>query len=69
MNTVTVSPKFQVVIPKEIRQLAGIQPGQKLGVFRIGGIIELVPVEDIKSMRGSLPGLNTEVEREEEDRA
>ena len=68
MNTVTVSPKFQVVIPKDIRQLAGIRPGQKLEVFRVGGIIELVPVEDIKSTRGSLPGLNTEVEREEDDR-
>ena len=68
MNTVTVSPKFQVVIPKDIRQLAGIRPGQKLEVFRVGGIIELVPVDDIKSTRGSLPGLNTEVEREEGDR-
>ncbi|MCX5756948.1 MAG: AbrB/MazE/SpoVT family DNA-binding domain-containing protein [Candidatus Hydrogenedentes bacterium] len=68
MNTVTVSRKFQVVIPKDIRQLAGIRPGQKLEVFRMGGIIELVPVDDIKSTRGSLPGLNTEVEREEDDR-
>jgi AbrB family looped-hinge helix DNA binding protein len=68
MNTVTVSPKFQVVIPKGIRQLARIRPGQKLEVFRVGGIIELVPVDDIKSTRGSLPGLNTEVEREEDDR-
>lgn len=68
MSTVTLSPKFQVVIPKDIRELAGLQPGQKFAVFRLGGIIELVPVEDIKSTRGSLPGLNTDVEREEEDR-
>ncbi|MCF6284500.1 MAG: AbrB/MazE/SpoVT family DNA-binding domain-containing protein [Candidatus Hydrogenedentes bacterium] len=68
MSTVTVSPKFQVVIPKEIRQRAGIQPGQKLEVFRVGDIIELVPVKDLKTMRGSLPGLNTEVERTEKDR-
>lgn len=67
MNLVTVSPKFQVVIPKNIRESAGIQPGQKLEVFRIGGIIELVPVRDMKMMRGSLPGLNTEVSREEHD--
>lgn len=60
MNRVTVSPKFQVVIPKNIRELAGIKPGQKLEVFRVGGIIELVPVRDVKAMRGSLPGLNTE---------
>ena len=68
MNTVTVSPKFQVVIPKEIRQLAGIQPGQKLEVFQAGDIIELVPVKELKTMRGSLPGLNTEVKRADKDR-
>jgi AbrB family looped-hinge helix DNA binding protein len=68
MNTVMVSPEFQVVIPKDIRQLAGIRPGQKLEVFRVGGIIEMVPVDDIRSTRGSLPGLNTDVEREEDDR-
>jgi AbrB family looped-hinge helix DNA binding protein len=68
MNTVTVSPKFQIVIPKHIRQLAGIQPGQKLEVFRIGDMIELVPVRDVRSMRGTLPGLDTDVERTEHDR-
>ena len=68
MNTVTVSPKFQVVIPKDIRQRAGIQPGQKLEVFRIGDVIELAPVKDLKTMRGSLPGLNTNVDRTEIDR-
>ena len=68
MKTVTVSAKFQIVIPKSIRQPAGIRPGQKLEVFRIGDIIELVPSKDVKSMRGSLPGLNTEVERDADDR-
>ena len=68
MSTVTVSPKFQVVIPKEIRQKAGLRPGQKLEVFRVDDIIELAPVKDMKSMRGSLPGLNTEVDRSERDR-
>jgi AbrB family looped-hinge helix DNA binding protein len=68
MTTVTVSPKFQVVIPKKVRQLAGIQPGQKLEVFRVGDIIELVPVRDVRSARGSLPGLSTEVDRAESDR-
>ncbi len=67
MNTVTVSPKSQVVIPKAIRESAGLQPGQKLEVFRAGGIIEMVPVKDIKTMRGSLPGLVTQVERAEYD--
>jgi len=68
MNTVTVSPKYQVVIPKQIRISAGIRPGQKLEVFRIGDSIEMVPVKDIRSMRGSLPGLKTIVERDEDDR-
>ena len=62
MSTVTVSPKFQIVNPKEIRQCAGIQPGQKLEVFRIGDVIELAPVKALKGMRGSLPGLDTEVD-------
>lgn len=65
MNTVTVSEKFQIVIPKDIRQHAGIQPGQKLEVFRIGEVIELAPVKSLKAMRGSLPGLETEVDRDE----
>jgi AbrB family looped-hinge helix DNA binding protein len=68
MSTVTVSPEFQIVLPKEIRERAGIQPGQKLEVFRIGDIIELAPVKDLRSMRGTLPGLNTKVERESVDR-
>jgi AbrB family looped-hinge helix DNA binding protein len=67
MSKVTVSPKFQIVIPKSIRELAGIQPGQRLEVFRIGNGIELTPVKDIRTMRGSLPGLNTEVDRTERD--
>lgn len=66
MNTVTVSPKYQVVIPKQIRISAGIRPGQKLEVFRIGDTIEMVPVKDIRSMRGSLPGLKTTVNCEED---
>jgi len=43
-HTLTVSPKFQVVIPKNIRESAEIKAGQKLEVFRVGGIIDLVPV-------------------------
>ena len=68
MNTVTVSPKFQVVIPKDIRESAGIRAGQKLAVFRVGDVIELVPIKDVRSMRGSLPGLSTDVDRSEYDR-
>lgn len=68
MTQVTVSPKFQVVIPREVRQQAGIRPGQKMIVFRIGDVIELAPVKDVRTMRGTLPGLDTDVEREERDR-
>ncbi|HOH29683.1 MAG TPA: AbrB/MazE/SpoVT family DNA-binding domain-containing protein [Candidatus Hydrogenedentes bacterium] len=65
MKNVTVSPKFQIVIPKEVRQQAGIRPGQKMTVFQIGDIIELAPVKDVKTLRGSLAGLRTEVDRTE----
>ena len=68
MTHVTVSPKFQIVIPEEVRRQAGIQPGQKLAVFHIGAVIELAPVKDVKTMRGSLPGLNVNVAREADDR-
>ncbi len=68
MKSVTVSQKYQIVLPKEIRESAGIKPGQKLAVFRIGGVIELVPVKDLASMQGSLRGLDLEVEREKQDR-
>lgn len=66
MNTVTVSQEFQIVIPSEICLQAGIQPGQKLEVFRVGDVIELAPVKALKALRGSLPGLDTNVEREDD---
>ncbi len=68
MSTVILSSKYEIIIPESIREEAGIRPGQKFEVFRVGGIIEVVPIEDIKSACGSLPGLNTEVEREADDR-
>lgn len=64
MNTVTVSPEFGIIFPEEIRQDIGIQPGQKLEIFRVGEIIELAPVKPIQSLRGSLPGLDTTIHRE-----
>ena len=68
MKTVTVSPKYQIVIPKQVRVSANILPGQKLAVFRIGDVIELTPVKNVKDMQGSLPGLSTEVDRSGGDR-
>jgi AbrB family looped-hinge helix DNA binding protein len=64
MPQVTVSPKFQVVIPREVRDSLGIQPGEELQVFRYGDRIELVPVRSIRQMRGFLQGIDTTVERD-----
>ena len=64
MNTVTISPKFQVVIPKAIRQSLGLQPGQKIQAILYENRIELIPVQPMQSMRGFLRGIDTSVERE-----
>ena len=68
MQTVTVSPKYQVVIPKAVREALHLRPGQKMQVIEYDGRIELIPERDIKELRGFLKGINTEFEREE-DRA
>ena len=64
MNVVTVSPKYQVVIPKEIRERIGLVPGQRLQVFAFEDRIELVPLQPIESLRGFLKGIDTNIERE-----
>lgn len=64
METATVSPKFQVVIPQKVRKALGLKPGQKVQVIPYEGRIELVPVEPIRRGRGFLKGIDTEVERE-----
>jgi AbrB family looped-hinge helix DNA binding protein len=64
METVTVSPKFQVVIPKLIREKLGLSPGQKVQAIVYGDRIELIPVRSIKEMRGFLKGIATTVPRE-----
>ncbi len=64
MQTVTVSPKFQVVIPKDIRESMRLRPGQKLKVIEYEGRIELIPDRDISELKGFLKGINTEFERE-----
>ena len=61
---VTVSPKFQVVIPKEIRKRFGLLPGQKIQVVAYGNRIELIPVMPAEQMRGFLKGIDTRVPRE-----
>jgi AbrB family looped-hinge helix DNA binding protein len=64
MNTVTISPKFQVVIPKEIREKLRLQPGQRVHAIAYGDRIELIPVRPVTQMRGFLAGIDTSVERE-----
>jgi AbrB family looped-hinge helix DNA binding protein len=64
METVTVSPKFQVVIPKEIRESLKLAPGQKIQALLYENRIELIPVRPIKKMRGFLKGIDTTIDRE-----
>lgn len=66
MLTVTISPKFQVVIPKEIREALGLAVGEKLQIFYYQNRLELIPVKDIKKMRGFLKGINTVIERDKD---
>ena len=68
MQSVTVSPKYQVVIPKTVRETLNVRPGQKLQVIEYAGRIELVPECDIRELRGFIKGINTAFSREE-DRA
>ena len=66
MQTVTVSPKYQIVIPKSIRDALKLRPGQKMRVMEYDGRIELIPDRDISELRGFLKGINTRVEREKD---
>ena len=64
MTTITISPKFQVVIPKAIRDLMGLRPGQKIQAIAYEDRIELIPVRRMKEMRGFLRGIDSTVERD-----
>jgi len=64
VDTVTISPKFQVVIPKRIREALNLRPGQKVLAIRVGERIELVPLLDTAQRRGFLRGIDTDVPRE-----
>lgn len=66
MATVTVSEKFQVVIPKSVRESLAIRPGQKLEVIVHEGRAEFVPVREMKTMRGFLHGIDTRVPRDKD---
>ena len=64
MDAVTVSPKFQVVIPRAVRNSLGIKPGQKVQVIQYGDRVELIPLKLAKQTRGFLKGINTSIQRE-----
>ena len=66
MQSVTVSPKYQVVIPKTVREALNLRPGQKMQVIEYNGRIELIPERNIKELRGFIKGINTEFKREED---
>lgn len=68
MDETTVSSKYQVVIPKRVRERIGLKPGQKLMVIEKGGVISLVPVPELDELRGIARGANTEGLREKVDR-
>jgi AbrB family looped-hinge helix DNA binding protein len=68
MSVVTVSPKYQVVIPLAIREALGLQPGQKVQALQYQNRIEFIPVQPIRAMRGFLKGMDTDVPRDR-DRA
>jgi AbrB family looped-hinge helix DNA binding protein len=66
MHTVTVSPKYQVVIPKNIRLALKLRPGQKMKIIEYEGRIELIPDRNISELKGFLKGINTDFEREKD---
>lgn len=64
MTVVKVSPKFQVVIPQQIREALGLQPGQQVQALQYGDRVEFIPIRPMRSMRGFLKGIDTTVPRE-----
>jgi len=62
----TISPKYQIVIPRELRESLDLKPGEKVEFIQYENRIEMIPVRDIKKMRGFLRGIDTTVEREKD---
>ena len=66
MSVVTVSPKFQVVIPQKIREALSLEPGQKVHALQYMDRIEFIPVKPLKALRGFARGIDTNVPREDD---
>ncbi len=64
MDAVKISPKYQVVIPKKLREALNLSPGQKVQMIAFEDRIEMIPVRKISEMKGFLKGIDTTVERE-----
>ncbi len=69
MDAITVSPKFQIVIPPKVRETLRIKRGQKMQVIAYNNRVALIPVRPMQVARGSLKGMDTTVERDSDDRA
>jgi AbrB family looped-hinge helix DNA binding protein len=68
MESVTVSPKYQVVIPRGIRKLLSLKPGQRMRLIAYDNQVVLIPVRPVTEGRDSLKGMDTSLQRDEEDR-
>jgi len=66
MNTITVSSKYQILIPKEVRNNLHIKPGNKLQVFSHNGKIEIIPIKPLRDLKGSLKGIDTNLKRDKD---
>ena len=66
MEAVKISPKFQVVIPKKVRESLQLKPGQQMQVIEYGNRVELIPTQSVESMRGFMKGINIEFNRKDD---
>jgi AbrB family looped-hinge helix DNA binding protein len=66
MTVVTISSRFQVVIPKDVRERLNLKPGQQVEAIPFRGRVELIPLEPVEAMRGALRGIDTTVPREKD---
>jgi len=66
MEAVTVSPKYQIVIPRKVRESLRIRPGQKIQVIEYDGHVHLIPIRPMRELRGHLKGIDTTVERDKD---
>ena len=64
MEAVKISRKFQVLIPKKLREALRLSPGQKIQMVAYGDRIEMIPLKKISEMKGFLKGIDTTVDRE-----